>query len=63
MQKDAEDNVTKGFKCNLLLPPMSSPRILPVTSVTIRARELQSGTARDSSEIEQLSNSLKWIIL
>lgn len=46
----------KCFKCNLLLPPTSSPSILPVASVTIRARELQSGTARDSSAIRRVGH-------
>lgn len=63
-QIDAGDNVGKCFKCNLLLPPTSSPRILPVTSVTISARELQSGTARDRSEWDSFdTKSLEFIIL
>lgn len=40
---------------------MSSPRIFPVTKVTTKARELQSGTARDSSEM-QVSSAEIWFI-
>uniref|UniRef100_A0A803VZU6 Serine-threonine kinase receptor-associated protein n=1 Tax=Ficedula albicollis TaxID=59894 RepID=A0A803VZU6_FICAL len=40
---------------------MSSPRIFPVTKVTTKARELQSGTARDRSEMQVSSGEIGFI--